>query len=329
MANKRVLVTGATGFVGTALLPVLAAEGFAVRVAVRRTAAPAGCETAMVGDISGGTEWSAALRDVDCVLHLAGRAHILQGRAKELEEFRRVNRDGTARLAQASAAAGVKHFLYVSSVKAVGENSGDNTWTEETTPAPTTPYGISKWEGEQAAVAAGAGAMKVAVLRPTLIYGPGNLANMQRLLRAIDAGWPLPLATVRNRRSLVYLTNFVSAIVSAVRGEVAGTYFVADGEDLSTAELIRRLARALGRPARLWPFPIALLRAAAVLAGRREDAERVFDSLTVDAGAFRRVASWTPPVSTSDGLAATAAWYRRVQQGAAQANSEAMRASGS
>jgi nucleoside-diphosphate-sugar epimerase len=328
MSPKRVLVTGATGFVGRALLPALAAEGYSIRVAVRRTAAPQGFESVPVGEIDDRTDCSAAVREVDMVVHLAARAHILQAGENELAEFRRVNRDGTERLARASAAAGVRQFIYVSSVKAVGESSGDQPWDETVPPDPTTPYGISKWEGEQAALAATTDAMRVAVLRPTLIYGPGNIANMQRLLKAVDAGLPLPLGSVRNRRSLLFLGNFIAALLAALRQGIAGTYFVADGEDLSTPGLIRALAKGLRRPARLWPFPPALLRAAAVLARRRDDADRIFNSLAVDATLFRRVASWTPPCTTTEGLAATAAWYLESKSGEAKGAAGAMRASG-
>ncbi len=314
----RVLVTGATGFVGGAVTRALTEAGHAVRAAARRAAdvgrLPPGLDSAAVGDLSPTTDWHPALKDIDAVVHLAGRAHVLKEDAADpLAECRPINRDATLNLARQAAQAGVKRFVFVSTVKVNGEGR-ETPYTALDYPEPHDAYAISKWEAEQGLheIAAQTG-LEVVILRPPLIYGPGVKANFLRLLQVVDRGIPLPLGAVRNRRSLLYVENFASALLACLtRLEAAGkTYFVRDGEDVSSAELVRRLARALGRPARLAPVPPALLRAAGTLLGKKAAVERLLGSLTVDDAPLRQELGWTPPFTLAEGLAATARWYQQ------------------
>lgn len=315
---SRVLVTGATGFVGRGVVPRLRQAGHTVRAAVRGGPPPphlAEAEVVHVPEVGPETDWSAALRDVDAVVHLAGRVHVMRETAPDpLAEFRRTNVAGSARLAEAAAAAGVRRFVFVSSAKVGGEATPPGSALDERAPpAPEGPYARSKAEAEEALAAAFAGtSVRWAALRSPLVYGPEVRANFLELMRLCDSGLPLPLAAVDNSRSLIGRRNLADAIGAVL--EVAdlenGPYYVADGEDVSTPELVRRLARSLHRPARLFPVPPGMLRATAGLAGRRSQADRLLQSLRLDTSRFRRRVGWTPPVSMIKGLQETADWYR-------------------
>lgn len=314
----RVLVTGAGGFIGRALLPLLLDGGMAVRAALRRGPGPnfdARVEVVPVGDIGPATEWSAALAGVDAVVHLAARVHVMDDAAADpLAAYRETNTRGTLRLAEAAAAAGVRRFVFLSTVKVNGESTApERPFRETDAPAPTDPYAVSKAEAERGLLAMAGGGFEPVVLRPPLVYGPGVGANFLRLLRLADRALPLPLASVANRRSMIYVGNLASAIVAALGAPGLGgrVFLVADGEDVSTPELWRRLAAALGRPSRLWPCPVPLLRLLAALTGRGAEMERLTGSLAVDANALRAAAGWIPPVRLAEGLARTADWYRQ------------------
>ena len=320
----RVLVTGANGFVGRALSRELLRRGRRVRAAVRSGAGPPdgcpdGCEARIVGDLGPDTDWSAALEGVDAVAHLAARVHVMRERAADpLAAFRRTNVEGTLRLARSAAAAGVKKFVFLSSVKALGEATPAGPFTDSSPADPRDPYGVSKREAETglSELAAGSGmagsGMKVAILRPPLVYGPGVKGNFLSLLRLIERGVPLPLAGLRNRRSLLYLGNLVDAIDLCLShdGAAGRTFLIRDGEDLSSAELVRRLAAALGRRAPLFSLPEGVLRLAASCIGRRAAAQRLLGSLTVDDGRLRRDLGWSPPFAVEEALAETAAWFQ-------------------
>lgn len=306
-----VLVTGATGFVGTALIARLARDGcLDVRGAVRSESAvlPVGAERVVVGDVSGTTDWRAALRDVTAVVHLAARVHVLRDApAHGLGAFRRVNVDGTLNVARQAAAQGVDRFVFLSSVKVNGERG---FFREIDNPAPEDPYGISKCEAENGlrALAAATG-LRVAIIRAPLVYGPGVKANFQALMSAIARGVPLPLGAVKNQRSLVALDNLVDFLRTNIDHPAAAneTFFVSDGEDLSTTELIHRLARAMQRPARLIPVPPWVLNAGATLLRRRDTARRLLESLQVDISKARQRLGWTPPITVDEGLRRTVA----------------------
>jgi len=313
----KVLVTGATGFVGQVLCSQLTRRGHEVRGSaceISRVALPA--VTVKVAEIGPTTDWTAAVDGVDAVVHLAARAHILRDRAADaLAEYRRTNVEGTRSLAAASRRAGVGRLVFLSSAKVYGERSA-RPFTEGVLPHPEDAYAVSKLEAEEALKdALASGHTKWTILRPPLVYGPGVRANFLQLMRAVARGMPLPLARIDNRRSLVYVGNLVDAIEACLEAEAAAgrTWPVSDGEDLSTPELVRRLARALNRPARLVPVPIPLLRLAGALSGRAATVDRLVESLQVDATAIRVALPWTPSYSLDQGLLETARWFRTVQ----------------
>ena len=307
------LVTGASGFVGRALCAEMLRGGLPVRAAARASGAeqvPQGCAIARIDELSAVTDWSEALRGVKTVIHLVARVHVMRENAQDpLAEFRETNVEATVHLARQAAARGVRRLVFVSSVKVNGEaTEGDRRYSEADAPAPVDAYGISKWEAEQALqqIAAETG-VEVVVVRSPLVYGPGVRGNFAAMLGVLRRGVPLPLASASNGRSLVYVGNLVDALLRcATHPAAAGqTYLVSDGEDLSTPNLLRRLGEALGRPARLWPCPPALLLPAARLLGRGAQMERLLGSLRVDDRKIRRELGWAPPYSVADGLKAT------------------------
>lgn len=319
----RVLVTGANGFIGRALCRELTSAGFEVTGAVREM--PAGPEasfdTIVTGEVGPDTDWHQALRGAEAVVHLAGRVHATDGRRPNaLALYRRVNVEGTRRLAEAAGESGVGRFIFLSSVKVHGEASGAAPFTEGDRPAPRDPYGVSKWEAEQALtrVAEGAGFAPV-ILRPPLVYGPGVKGNFLALLRLCASPLPLPFAAVGNRRSLIFLANLTAAIRHCLTHPAAEgkTFLLRDGEDVSTPELIRRLRAALGRPARLVSLPPPALRLLAGVIGRGRAASRLLGSLAVDDGLLRSSLGWSPPHGLNEGLRATAQWYAGIGGAAA------------
>jgi UDP-4-keto-D-QuiNAc 4-reductase len=317
----RVLVTGATGFVGTALCESLARAGYRVRAALR-TARPvpaAVSETAVTGDIGATTEWDAALAQVDAVVHLAARTHMLREGAAAAGLYVETNAHGTARLAAAAARRGVARFILLSSVKVNGEGGLERPYSASDEPCPADAYGASKWRAEQELWKAAAGtAMQAAVVRAPLVYGPGVRANFLRLLRWVEAERLVPLGAVANRRSLVSvwtLCDLVMRLLEHPRA-VARTWMVSDDEDISSAELVRRLAAAMGRRARLLAVPVGVLRLVGGLLGKGPEVRRLCDSLTVDITDTRRSLDWAPALPMDEALARTVAWYRAQRDGA-------------
>lgn len=314
MGASRVLVTGATGFVGAALVRELRRTGVDVLAVGRRDAVHAsGGRGLQIADIGPATDWGNALVGCDAVVHLAARVHQLHERASDpLREFMRVNCDGTQHLARQAAAAGVSRFVFVSSIKVNGEaTTPGSSFSERDCPAPADAYGASKAAGEAAvrAVAVATG-MQVTIVRPPLVYGPGVRANFLSMTKWLARGVPLPLGgVVENRRSLVALDNLVSMLAVALRHPAAAneTFLVSDGEDVSTTELLRRTARALGVTPRLLAVPPALLRFAAVIAGKGEMAQRLCGSLQVDCSKARALLDWSPPIGLDEGLRRTVA----------------------
>lgn len=330
----RILVTGANGFIGQALCRTLLAFGHGVRCAVRtgsskgkggysRLAGRAGdtpardgldiAETVVTGAIGPETDWTEALTGIETVVHLAARVHAFKERVRDpLAEFRHVNVAGTERLARMAASAGVRRLVYVSSIKVNGESTPESPFTEDDAPEPQDAYGQSKQEAEQALrkIAEETG-LEVVIVRPPLVYGPGVGANFLRMMNWINRGLPLPLDSVRNSRSLIYLGNLVDALVTCVmHPRAAGKIFlVSDGEDVSTPELIRRLAQAMGRRPRLVSLPPVLLLLAGLLTGKSAEVERLLGSLRVDSSRIRRELQWTPSFSMDQGLRETVRWY--------------------
>jgi len=304
-------VTGANGFVGRALCASLEKRQGGVRRIVRKE--QTGGVTA-VEEIGLETDWSGALDGVQTVVHLAARVHVMADEAGEsLTEFWRVNTEGTHNLAVQAAEAGVKRLVFLSSVKVNGEKTGLGTpFTLQDVPAPQNPYAISKFEAEQGlrGVEKKTG-MEVVIIRPPLVYGPGVKANFLRLMQAVQKGLPLPLGLVRNRRSLVALDNLVALIVTCIdHPDAAGrTFLVSDGLDLSTPELIRKLAWAMGKKPMLFPVPVKLLQLAGSVIAKRGEVERLIDSLQVDITHACEVLGWRPPVSVDEAMWKTGQAY--------------------
>jgi nucleoside-diphosphate-sugar epimerase len=311
------LLTGATGFVGQHLVSALIQRNLHYQIAVRTQAAnfaPSLCIS--VGDINAHTAWSQALEGVTDVIHLAARVHITQETSIDAyAAFRAVNTEGTLHLARQAASAGVRRFVFLSSVKVNGEGS-PHAYLETDTPAPEDAYAVSKWEAEQGLweISAETG-MQIVILRIPLVYGPGVGANFLQLLKAVNKAWPLPLGGIHNLRSLLYVGNLVDAIVVALQHPDAANklYLLSDGQDVSTTQLIEFMAQALHTPSRLLSVPQGMLRLVAGLMGKSSAVDRLFGSLILDSSKFRKELSWVPPSSMQQGLAETAQWFLNAQ----------------
>jgi len=313
----HILVTGASGFVGSRLVEVLTAkDGVQVTGAIRRQ--PAGGNKAVtqinVGELSPETNWSEALSGVDVVVHTAARVHVMNDvESDPLAVFRKVNVEGTLNLARQAVAAGVTRFIFISSIKVNGEGTvSGRPYTADDVPSPADPYGVSKMEAEAGLrdIAASTG-LEVVVIRPVLVYGPGVKANFLNVMRLLDKGIPLPFGAIYNKRSLVALDNLVDLVITAtVHSSAANQIFlVSDGEDLSTTQLLRRIAEALNKKALLLPVPSALLSFGAALLGKKSLSQRLVGSLQVDIEKTRSLLSWVPPISVEQGLKLAASHY--------------------
>jgi len=316
------LVTGASGFIGRRLCAKSAEKGCATRAAVRKQLSPeilAGVEQVIIGDISPDTQWHESLKGVSCVIHLAARVHIMNDDADDpLDEFRKINVNATLKLAQQAADAGVKRFIYLSSIKVNGEQTDDKqVYTADDTPNPVDPYAISKYEAEQGlqSIAATTG-MDIVIIRPPLVYGPGVMANFRKMMKWLVKRAPLPLAAIQNKRSLVALDNLVDFILTCINHPAAANqiFLVGDGEDLSTTDLLRRLGNALGKPAMLFPVPVVLLKLGAVLVGKPDIAQRLCESLQIDISKAQKLLRWTPPFSVDKSLVQVAEDFLESQR---------------
>ena len=312
-----ILITGASGFVGRALVARLASDRVSMRACVRRPdiAMPEGVQTIQITDLSAELNWQEALVDVSVIVHAAARVHVMDDAAADpLSEFRRINVAGTLNMATQAAAAGVSRFVFISSIKVNGEETvHGRPFSASDAPAPLDAYGISKMEAEEGLrdIARRTG-MEIVIIRPPLVYGPGVKANFQAMMRWLDRGIPLPLGAIHNARSLVALDNLVALIVACISHPAAAnqTFLVSDGEDLSTTELLRRMGRAMHRPARLIPLPTALLRFGAWIVGKPAIGQRLCGSLQVDISKTKELLAWNPPLSVDEGLRKAAGDYR-------------------
>ena len=340
----KILITGSTGFVGRFLCTRMLSERWSLRGTLLPSEDPSsligGVEPVTVNPLGADTLWKHALLGVDTIVHLAARVHIMDDTSADpLTEFRKVNVDGTAQLAREAAKAGVRRLVFISSIKVNGEENA-TPYTPASPPKPSDPYGISKWEAEQTLrkIETETG-LEVVVVRPTLVYGPRVKANFLNMMKIITKGIPLPLASISNKRSLVYVGNLVDALaVCASHPEAAGkTYLVSDGEDVSTPELLRRVARALEVPVRLLPFPVSWMKCAAKLLDNfgfwilnfglfgpkalnseskiqhskfTPAVNRLTGSLTVDSSKIRQELGWKPPFTMEEGLRETAGWFK-------------------
>ena len=313
---KRVLVTGASGFVGKRLCEHLENRGYDVARVVRR-ADNAKNNTYSVGNIGPDTHWEAIVTDVDVVVHLAARVHVMDDNTAEpLAEYRRVNVNGTEKLALAAAGAGVRRFIYVSTIKVNGEATFGQPFFATDTPHPVDDYARSKLEAELSLqrIAADRG-FEVVIVRPPLVYGPGVKANFLRLFNWVGRGVPFPFLSIANSRSLVALDNLVDLLTLCVtHPQAAGkVLLVSDDEDVSTAELIRRIASHMGKRARMVAIPVNILQGVARLFGKQAVIERLTGSLQVDISDTKEALNWRPPVTLDDALGETVTWYQSQQ----------------
>ena len=301
---------------GKALATRVLARGLKVSVSTRRmrTNTDVRFEYIHTTNLSPTTDWLPALQGIDVVVHCAARVHVMQDtEADPLAAFRAVNVAGTLTLAHQAVSAGVKRFVFISSIKVNGESTFTRQpFTADDAPAPLDAYGLSKMEAEQGLreIALQTG-MEVAIIRPPLVYGPGVKANFAAMMRWLQLGVPLPLGAIHNQRSLVALDNLVDLIVTCLTHPAAAnqTFLVSDGEDVSTTELLRRMGKAMGHPARLVPVPVGFLKLAATMLGKGDMAQRLCGSLQVDIEKTRRLLDWTPPLSLDQGLKKAAEGY--------------------
>lgn len=305
----NVLVTGANGFIGRCLLKSLIGRpGIHARGAVRSADNRVADGLVAVGCLNSGTDWSSALSGIDVVVHTAARTNVMQDDSVDpLAEFRKVNVDGAVSLARQAARSGVRRFIFISSIKVNGEQTEPNKpFTADSPAAPKDPYGISKFEAERGIWAIGRETgLEVVVIRPPLIYGPGVKGNFASLVKLVNMGLPLPLGAIHNTRSLVALDNVVDLIVTCIDHRCAANqvFLAGDGRGLSTTELLRGVARAMGKRSRLVPVPARVLMFGAALLGKKAAAQRLLCSLQVDISKTCDLLGWQPPLSVEEGLA--------------------------
>ncbi|BAU11415.1 NAD-dependent nucleoside diphosphate-sugar epimerase/dehydratase [Leptolyngbya sp. NIES-3755] len=305
------LITGATGFVGSALCKLLEPSEHTVYGVVRRSDAvlPGSTKPILVSSLADLYDHP-ILSEIDVVIHLAARVHQMKDTSADpLSEFRSINTETTENLAIAAQSAGVKRFVYLSSIKVNGDGQA-TPYTEQSEPKPNDPYGISKWEAECALKEIKG--LEVVILRPPLVYGAEVRANFLNLMKLVNQGIPLPLGAVNNRRSLVYVGNLVDAIAQcATHPNAAGqTFLISDNADLSTAELVKNIAKSLNKPVRLLPISPVLLTILARIFGKTATLDRLFGSLTIDSSKIRQTLNWHPPFTSAQGLDRTAKWFQ-------------------
>lgn len=304
---KNILVTGATGFVGKALCVHLWRQGHVVKTVGRADNVQARAPDYQVTSIDRETDWSGILDGVDVVMHLAARVHVMREQlANPLDAYRETNVEGTINLAHQAAKVGIKRFIFISSIKVNGEQTlPGKPFTANDVTAPTDAYGISKFEAEQGLLAlARETGMEVVVIRPPLVYGPGVKGNFANMMNLVRRSLPLPFGAIHNQRSLVAIDNLVSLIIACINHPAAANqvFLVSDGEDLSTSDLLRRLAKAAGISSRLIPIPAGLLNMGLTMLGKRMVAQRLLGSLQVDISKTQEMLGWAPPMTVDEGL---------------------------
>jgi nucleoside-diphosphate-sugar epimerase len=317
---RTVLITGASGFIGRHLCLSLSRQGLRVIAGTRAATLPAELEGHVelrrMPELGSPQATDADLQDIDAIVHLAARVHVMRDTAEDpLSQYRRVNADATLRLARSAARHGVARFVFVSTVKVNGERTTLEPFSDHDEPAPVDPYAASKWEAERglAGIASETG-LRVITLRPPLVYGSGVKGNFLRLLRLARMRLPLPLASIENSRSMIYVGNLASAIgkALAVDANAGGTYLVSDDADVSTPQLVKMLGAAMGRPARLFAVPPGLLLTLGRALGKGDEMMRMIESLRVDCSGIKQQFQWAPPFTLEQGIKETAEWYVRT-----------------
>jgi len=314
----KVLVTGATGFVGTHLVRHLAERGYKVRGVSRKEVSPFpeinNYEHAKIQDVYSAEAWQPLLAEVDVVVHLIAKTHSSDSSdLKALPDYRHINVDITKALLDASSAAGVTRFIYLSSIKAVGEETPiDEPFTEESPCNPVDSYGISKREAEEL-IQKYEKKIDTVIFRPPMIYGPGVKGNFLRLLKAVDRGLPLPFGMIENARSMLYVENLTDAILTCLQSEKAAgqIYHVADNETPSTKKIMVEMGRQLGKNSRLIPVPKAMLKAAGFLTGRTGEMRKLTESLVVGIDKISEELNWEPVYNISKGFEKTCRWFKK------------------
>ncbi|MCX2532818.1 NAD-dependent epimerase/dehydratase family protein [Plesiomonas shigelloides] len=303
----KLLVTGSSGFIGSAFVELAESRGDSC-IKQRRSSSDSSDSSIFFADLSSSTDWSLALRNIECVVHCAAVVHQMKG-VSEIEIYRRANTDGTISLARQAAAAGVKRFVFVSSIKVNGEKTeSGSAFKSDVLIAPSDPYGLSKFEAEQhlrlLSLETG---MEVVIIRPPLVYGPGVKANFRTMMNWVSKGLPLPFSHIGNKRSLVFLQNLVDLLWLCTRHPNApgNTFLVSDDHDVSTSELLHGIAVAMNKTVMLFYVPRRLIDGIASLLGKRNILDRLFGNLQVDINDTKRILDWVPPYSMEQGLATT------------------------
>ena len=307
---NTILVTGSTGFIGRAVVSSLQVNNKIIASVRSRTdSLPKGVRQVECADLSTAFDWSPVLSEVDVLIHCAARVHIMNDSAADsLVEFRKINTMATMALARQAVDFGVKRFVFISSIKVNGEDTNNGTkFLPDDEHVPTDPYALSKYEAEQGLLAIARNtALEVVIIRPPLVYGPGVRGNFSSLIKWINKGVPLPLGSLHNQRSLVGLDNLVSFIVRCVEHPKAvnKVFLISDGEDVSTTELLRKVAKAFGKQSLLVPVPIPiwLMTLAAKQIGRKDKANKLFGSLQVDNSKTCDLLGWKPVVTMNEQL---------------------------
>jgi nucleoside-diphosphate-sugar epimerase len=306
---KRILVTGANGFIGRSLIQRLSSEGsFLIRAVYRnvKTLLSDIGETVIIPDIGPDTDWTDALNGVKVVVHTAARVHLMHDTSVDpLGEFRKVNTAGTLNLAAQAAKKGVKRFIFLSSIKVNGEETFDVPFKPEDKNIPIDPYGLSKYEAETGLkeISKKTG-MEIVIIRCPLVYGPGVKANFQMMIKLVNSRIPLPLGNINNRRSLLALDNLTDFIYRCINHpKAAGEVFLlSDGEDVSTSELLKKISRAMNKRLLLIPVPVSIIRFFSKIFHMTGVYRRLFGSLQIDSSKARKLLDWEPPVKMDDAL---------------------------
>lgn len=309
--NKRIFITGVNGFIGKALANRLSHANYSVRGAVRKISlnpviAAANFDVVAVGDINSKTNWQHVLKNIDVVIHTAARVHMMDDNATDpLAEYREINTKGTLKLLEDAAKAGVKKFIFISSIKVNGEETKDIPFTEHDSFVPTDPYGLSKWEAEQGIVKqANELGIKYTIIRLPLVYGSGVKANFANLLKLVKSKMPLPFAMIKNKRSLLYIGNLTAAVLEIIKNPNSDnqTYLLSDNDDVSTAQLVKVIAKAFNIKAILLPVSASLFRLAGRLTRQQKAISRLLGSLQIDSSKIRKDLNWIPPYTVESGL---------------------------